>query len=277
MELDQYFTKPKVAKQCYNRLINLLPPASSMSFIEPSAGSGSFFNILPAGRRTGLDIAPLGRGIQQADFLAWNPKKISKTSTVVIGNPPFGHRSRLAIDFFNHSAEMADTIAFIVPRQFQKYSVHSRLAEDFRLVDDNVLGEDSFFTPDGKNFDVRCVFQVWSRLELPFPDQRIVAPPPIAHEDFDMHLYNNTPQALKVFRREWDFAVPRQGYEDYRRREKESRYCEKNKQWMLFKPRTKEVFRRLWNFDFYNLAKRNTVILGYGKADVVDQYKKLYA
>lgn len=217
------------------------------------------------------------KGVKKADFLAWGPPRKIPGGYTVIGNPPFGHRSSLAVDFFNHSAEMADIVAFVVPRQFQKYSVHSRLNRSFRLIRDYELEEKSFFTPDGKDFGVRCVFQIWTRLETADQNLRILTPPPIAHGDFDMHLYNNTPQALKVFKKDWDFAVPRQGYEDYSRREKESRRCEKNKQWMLFKPRTRAAFHRLWNFDFANLAKRNTVVYGYGKADVVNEYSRRHA
>lgn len=277
MELDQYYTKSSVARECLRRLRALLPASRSQLFIEPSAGNGDFFDLLPAGRRTGVDLAPMAAGIKRADFLSWSPRKVESARTTVIGNPPFGHRSRLAIDFFNHGAELADTIAFIVPKQFRKYSVHSRLDGDFRLIGDFDLDEDSFYTPDGRDYGVRCVFQVWTRRATPHTDSRILTAPPIAHRDFEMLLYNNTAQARKFFKMDWDFAVPRQGYEDYSRRETDERKCERNKQWMFFKPKNDKIKDRLWNFDFAELAKRNTVVYGYGKADVVDVYQKTYA
>ena len=172
---------------------------------------------------------------------------------------------------------MADTIAFIVPRQFQKYSVHSQLQDRFKLIDDFDLAENSFYTPDGRDFGVRCAFQIWTSGDTERSDLRLVSPPPVSHPDFTAYQYNNTPEALKVFDKEWDFAVPRQGYEDYSRRETERRKCEKNKQWILFKTSTYKVFKRIWDFDFFSLARKNTSIPGFGKADVVMEYSKCYA
>ena len=256
MEFDQYYTKPSVASWCFEKLSKDLPTVLDKHFIEPSAGNGAFFSLLPRYRRTGLDIEPKGSGIKNCDFLQWEPPYQDKERYIVIGNPPFGHRSNLAVDFFNHAAYVAETIAFIVPRQFQKYSIHSRLNQSFRLIKDYELDEDSFYTPDGKNFNVRCVFQIWTSHNTSHKNLRILTPPPTRHRDFNMYQYNNTPQALKVFKEDWDFAVPRQGYEDYTRREVEARRCEKNKQWILFKPKTRQIFKRLWSFDFMKLAKK---------------------
>ena len=277
MKLDQYYTKSSIAGWCLDKLLSDLPSAADKDFIEPSAGNGSFYSILPHYRRIGLDIQPMIEGIEQADFLKWQPPHNDKDKYVVIGNPPFGHRSGLAVDFFNHSAGMSDTIAFIVPRQFQKYSVHSRLDCDFKLIKDYELVEDSFYTPDGKDFGVRCDFQIWIRNDTSHDNLRLLTSPPIEHPDFNMYQYNNTPQALKVFNKDWDFAVPRQGYEDYSRRETEAERCERNKQWIMFKAKTYQILKRLWNFDFASLARKNTMIYGFGKADVVMEYSRRYA
>ena len=277
MKLDQYYTKSAVADQCLRKLSKDLPQVKDKIFIEPSAGNGSFYSLLPRRRRAGLDIAPNGKGIERGDFLKWYPPTSDRERYVVVGNPPFGHRSKLAVSFFNHAADIADIIGFIVPRQFQKYSIHSRLNGDFKLIRDYELGENSFYTPNGKDFLVRCVFQEWTRKETGHKNIRLLASPPISHPDFSMYQYNNTPQALKVFDENWDFAVPRQGFEDYSRRETEKRRCERNKQWILFKARTHKTLKRLWNFDFVSLSKKNTIIYGFGKADVVMEYKKKYA
>ncbi|TSC89219.1 MAG: hypothetical protein G01um10143_600 [Parcubacteria group bacterium Gr01-1014_3] len=276
MELDQYFTKSDVANRCLELLYDKLPGIRNKSFIEPSAGNGSFYSILPKSRRIGLDIAPQSPDIKRADFLSWEPKRSSQDKYVIVGNPPFGHRSKLAIDFFNHSADIANTIAFIVPRQFEKYSVHSKLNKDFRLIHSQELAENSFYTPSGKDFAVRCVFQVWTRNETEHENMRILEAPPIVHPDFEMYQYNNTPDALKFFDKDWDFAVPRQGYEDYTRREKHKNRCELNKQWIMFKVKTEQARDRLFNFDFFSLAKKNTMVYGFGKADVVMEYSKRY-
>lgn len=284
-EKDQFYTKPEVAKKCFDDfkefIVKAKVPVKDYYYIEPSAGCGSFYQVLPKEKRIGIDIDPRkiegfdSKGIIKHDFLTWKPKQ--KKKYIVIGNPPFGHRSKLAIKFFNHSAKMADVIAFVVPRQFKKYSVHSVLDKEFKLVRDYELKDNSFYTPDGKDKIVRCNFQIWTKLNTGKKNLRILTPPPIKHKDFEMYQYNNTPGALKFFKKEWDFAVPRQGYEDYTRREKNAKKCEKNKQWIMFKAVNKEIKDRLYNMDFVKLARKNTTIYGFGKADVVEEYNKLYA
>lgn len=44
MKLDKFYTKPEVAKQCYDFLRQ---KADGEMFLEPSAGDGSFLNFLP--------------------------------------------------------------------------------------------------------------------------------------------------------------------------------------------------------------------------------------
>ena len=85
---DQFYTKPCVAKEC----IEHLPKSDEYTFIEPSAGDGSFYNIL--GRDTiGVDTDPKCQGLIKADFLKWSPppskRKYSRW------NPPFRRQSCL--------------------------------------------------------------------------------------------------------------------------------------------------------------------------------------
>ena len=53
---------------------------------------------------------------------------------LVVGNPPFGKISSIAIKFFNKSAEYADCIAFIIPRTFKRVSVQNKLNLNFHLM-----------------------------------------------------------------------------------------------------------------------------------------------
>ena len=78
---------------------------------------------------------------------------------------------------------------------------------------------------------------------------------------------------LKVFENNFEFAVPCQGWQDYARRETDPRKCEKQKQWILFAPNNKDVFSRLYEMDFSNLAMKNTTIIpGFRKGDIVQEY-----
>ncbi len=281
--LDQIYTKPAVADRCIrflggtlDRLVDLRH--DRILYVEPSAGEGCFLDLLPPGQRIGIDIDPRRPGILRHDFLTWPFEDTIEDPrhTVVVGNPPFGHRSRLAIRFFNRAAAMANTIAFVVPVQFRKYSVHKNLRPGFRWIATMDLPLSAFYTPDEPDYRLNAEFQVWTReANHDFEDMRLLSPPAIRHADFEMWQYNNTPGALKVFDHDFDFAVPRQGYQDYSRRETAADRCERTKQWILFKAGTPAALDRLLSMDFAALSQNNTITPGFGKADVVKEYLRI--
>ena len=281
--LDQIYTKPAVAERCVRFLSEILGGLRDLRpdrvfYVEPSAGEGCFLDLLPAGRRIGIDIEPRRAGIVRDDFLTWSFETVVEDpqQTVVVGNPPFGHRSNLAIRFFNRAAMMANTIAFVVPVQFRKYSVHKNLRAGFRWIAAMELPGPAFYTPAEPDYRLNAEFQVWTRESShDFEDMRLLSPPASRHADFEMWQYNNTPGALKVFDHDFDFAVPRQGYQDYSRRETSADHCERTKQWILFKARTPAVLDRLMSMDFAALSQNNTITPGFGKADVVQEYLRI--
>ena len=114
MELDKFYTSPEVAKEC----ISLIPDLETYSLIiEPSAGNGSFSNQLKC---LAFDIAPEAENIQQQDWLKVEP--FPEQSILVVGNPPFGNRSKLAKAFIKQSQKIgAETIAFILPDSPYKF------------------------------------------------------------------------------------------------------------------------------------------------------------
>ena len=76
--------------------------------------------------------------------------------------------------------------------------------------------------------------------------------------DFYFWQYNNTEQALKVFKNNFGIAVPNQARQDYTRREIEVRKCEKSPQWMFSKPKNEILYRRLHDdFGYKTLALKN--------------------
>ena len=281
--LDQIYTKPAVADRCFRFLLETLGGLADLRhdrilYVEPSAGEGCFLDLLPAGRRIGIDIDPQRAGILRHDFLTWPFEDTIEDprQTVVVGNPPFGHRSKLAIRFFNRAAAMANTIAFVVPVQFRKYSVHKNLRPGFRWIATLELEAPAFYTRAEPDYRLNAEFQVWTReANHDFEDMRLLSPPAIRHADFEMWQYNNTPEALKVFDHDFDFAVPRQGYQDYSRRETSADRCERTKQWILFKAGTPAVLDRLLSMDFAALSQNNTITPGFGKADVVKEYLRI--
>lgn len=156
--LDRFYTKPEVAEYC----VSLIPNLKDYIVLEPSAGNGAFSDLFPLNSEA-IDIAPQKDDIKQMDFFDWEYKPNSTACRLlVVGNPPFGAQASLAIKFFNHAAEYATTIAFIVPRSFRKVSVQNRLSLDFVLVKDVDLPKNSFIL-NGKDYDVPVCFQIWAR------------------------------------------------------------------------------------------------------------------
>ena len=154
VELDKFYTNPRIAKEC----ISKLDLSEFTRIIEPSAGSGAFSSQLP--KVEAYDLKPEGKNIKQQDFLKLKITKKPTDKILVIGNPPFGYRSKLALSFINHAAEFADTIAMILPITFARYSLYNRINKKVHMVKHFTLGRNSF-TVNGRPYDVNCGFFIF--------------------------------------------------------------------------------------------------------------------
>jgi hypothetical protein len=158
--LDKFYTRREVAKECLDSLGSLWPWDSWSLVVEPSAGNGSFYLQIPTQKKVGLDVAPDHPQIQTADFFSWQPPPGTQ-KILVVGNPPFGRVSSLAIRFFLRAAEFADVIAFIVPRTFRRISVQEKLPLNFHLrLDKDIPLHPCAFEPA---MNVKCCWQIWER------------------------------------------------------------------------------------------------------------------
>jgi hypothetical protein len=159
MSLDQFYTKDEVANKYFQILSSKINLNNFDIILEPSAGKGAFYKILPIDKRVGLDIDPKFKGIQKLNYFDYKPKKNNKY--LVIGNPPFGRVSSLAVKFFNKSAEFADVIAFILPRTFKRVSIQNQLNKYFHLIYNKDLPlVPCCFEPI---MSAKCCFQIWQR------------------------------------------------------------------------------------------------------------------
>ena len=57
-ELDQFYTNTDTALKCYNKLNEIININEFDIHLEPSAGTGSFYNIMDKIKKIGLDIEP---------------------------------------------------------------------------------------------------------------------------------------------------------------------------------------------------------------------------
>jgi hypothetical protein len=166
--LDQFFTRPEVAKQCWDSLLKHMKMNGAneqeYKFIEPSAGLGAFYDLLPTKRRVGIDVEKFNSKYIQTDFLSWAPSK-GKFNFACVGNPPFGYRAWLALAFMNHASKFCDYVGFIVPMSFQsrgKSNVQDRV-EGLNLIHSSPLPRDSFISSSGKSLQVNALWQIWAR------------------------------------------------------------------------------------------------------------------
>jgi hypothetical protein len=161
--LDQFFTAPNVAADCVAYLNDKFPLAAFSCVVEPSCGNMAFVNALQPYCKDKLLYMDIDSADAEhrRDFLTYTH---THTHTLCVGNPPFGKRAQLAVNFFNHAATFSSVIAFIVPRTFRKASITNALALDFEMQHEKLLDANSFLF-EGKPYDVPCVFQIWVKLD----------------------------------------------------------------------------------------------------------------
>lgn len=84
----------------------------------------------------------------------------------VIGNPPFGRQSSVAIKFIKKACSFAYSVSFILPRIFKKQSMKSKFNLCFHLEKEIDIPDNSFLV-NGLEFNVPCVFQIWIKKKTP--------------------------------------------------------------------------------------------------------------
>lgn len=163
--LEKFYTKQDISSLCIQDMLNTIKPSPSDIFLEPSAGNGSFLAGLDDYKVEAIDLFPEHPYVRQQDFFTYNPPPDSTIH--VIGNPPFGRQSSLAVKFIKKASEFANTISFILPKSFKKDSLKNKIPISFHLILEKDLPPNSFYiTTEEETIDhnVPCVFQIWKRL-----------------------------------------------------------------------------------------------------------------
>ena len=274
MLLYQYYTRKETAYICSEAFYKFIAETSmyDFRFLEPSAGDGVFLQFLPTDT-IAMDIEPVSSNIVKADFLS---AKIPECSgnIVTIGNPPFGKRGKLAAEFVNHASRISETIGFILPVSAEKWSWQKQINQNLSLQLSDYLGWEEFRLPDSKTQKINTVFQIWS-FHKPRKCLRQITRETTKHPDYIARQYNNTEEAEKIFSEDFSFAVPCQGFQDYKRKEILSSRCERNKQWITLLPLSEKADMILRNIDYEKLAyRKGTTIPGFRLNDIVIEYVK---
>lgn len=162
--IDKYYTKKIVVNLCADVIKQHINFEPNDLIIEPSAGNGSFIECIKTFRCNYLfyDIEPENDEIIKQDFLHLEIDEIAKNynNIHIIGNPPFGRQSAIAIKFIKKCCKFANTISFILPKSFKKYSMQNHFTNFYHLIKSIDLNTNSFLV-NGIETDVPCVFQIW--------------------------------------------------------------------------------------------------------------------
>ena len=167
---DKFYTSPLIVNKCIGIIKEKLDITNDDLCIEPSAGNGAFISGIKSLFKNYCfyDLEPENDEVIRQDWLEFDYETIIEKSynkVHIIGNPPFGRQSSLAIKFIKKAAECCDSISFILPKSFKKDSLKKHFPLNFHLIHEYELPINSFIV-DKKEYDVPCVFQIWEKREL---------------------------------------------------------------------------------------------------------------
>lgn len=175
-KFDQFFLKDKYG-YILIKMVRRYLPETVTTLLEPSCGAGAILYKLPSIRN---DITIIGNDldsrmskrccyhgykVSNKDFLKHDWSNLgSPKDLAIIGGPPYGTNSKMAIAFFNHAAEYANFIAMVLPGTFARDDFQNRLNPYFHLIKQHVLPEWAFYRPDsGGQANIGSVIQIWMR------------------------------------------------------------------------------------------------------------------
>tara|TARA_Y100001970_G_scaffold271660_1_gene367373 strand:+ start:487 stop:1314 length:828 start_codon:yes stop_codon:yes gene_type:complete len=176
--IDKYYTKKSVVEICLQQFKKHIIIKDNDIIIEPSAGNGSFINNIKSISNNYIfyDIQPENNEIIKQDFIQLDSENFKQYDNIhIIGNPPFGRQSTLAIKFIKKSCEFSNSVSFILPMSFKKESSKKHFPLNFHLLIEYDLPSNSFIV-DETEYDVPCVFQIWQKKNIYREKPEILSP-----------------------------------------------------------------------------------------------------
>lgn len=144
-----------MAQYIVNKTKEIIGEENITEYIEPSAGAGVFLDYLEKENVPYLayDIEPEDNRIIKQDFLALELEY--KKGRCVIGNPPYGSRNILSVQFYKKSIQLGDYISLILP--ISQYNNNQQMYE-FDLIHTENLGKRLY-----SSRKVHCCFNIYSK------------------------------------------------------------------------------------------------------------------
>lgn len=153
---DKYYTPSDIADYCIKKAIDIIGLENIKGFIEPSAGSGVFTDLLEQYNIPieSYDILPDSSKVVQQDFLELN--KDYREGFMIIGNPPFGVGNYTSVKFFKKSILLGDYVAFIQPISQLNNNMYMY---EFDMIHSESLGNIQF----SDKIKVKCCFNIYKK------------------------------------------------------------------------------------------------------------------
>ncbi|ADO67107.1 putative DNA N6-adenine methyltransferase [Cafeteria roenbergensis virus] len=166
--MDKYYTKTNIVKNCIDSIKSNVIINKLDTIIEPSAGNGAFIEEIKhlCNNYKFYDILPENNEIIKQDFLKLDVNNFKNQKIHIIGNPPFGRQSSIAIKFIKKCCLFAESISFILPKSFKKESMRKYFNKYYHLVFEEDLLKNCFLV-NNIDCDVPCVFQIWIKKTHP--------------------------------------------------------------------------------------------------------------
>lgn len=236
IELDKFYTPTQTAEKCVELMLNTITNRMFVTeYLEPSAGSGNFSNIING--CIAYDIEPQHETIIKADFLKLDLPY--KRGRFIFGNPPFGDRNNLARSFYEKAVQICDAIAFILP--ISQLNNRDSLYE-FDLIESIDLGVLEY-----SGMKIHCCFNIYTR-----PENGLNSKPKIKVDL--VKIYRDDQDGYESV--EYDFAICRRRNAGTLKTERLETQTYKIK--VMDKTKTEDVKNTILNFDWQNYKKHQS-------------------
>jgi len=149
---DKYYTSKELARYVVNKTKEIVGEDNITEYIEPSAGGGVFLDFLDKPFKA-YDIDPEDERILKQDFLGLNLEY--KKGRCIIGNPPYGEKNVLTVQFYKKAIHMSDYISFILPI--------SQLKNNYQMFEFDLIYSEDLGLKNYSDRELRCCFNIYKR------------------------------------------------------------------------------------------------------------------
>ena len=152
--LDKYYTSPELAKYVVEKTKEIIGSENITEYLEPSAGAGVFLDYLDK-PYLAYDIEPDDVRVVKQDYLELDLEY--KDGRCAIGNPPYGSRMNLVVQFYKKSVILGDYIAFILPI--------SQLNNNIKMYEFDLAYSENLGVRKYSDRDIHCCLNIYKRNE----------------------------------------------------------------------------------------------------------------